>query len=809
MKNKLEKVDKIYMCIFCINIVLLNILVGSTHRDPRFIFEAFIMLETAIYIIIQKINRKENIIIKGKIDIAVLLLITATFLPLIFKTYASLYSTICMALMYTTVLCFYIMARNIIANNKRKDIVINISLISSILIVILGIDELYFDTFRPVLDLIKTVKSSEYAMVSTLGYSNAVASYMMFMMFLGLGQYFKAQKKYHKCLYLLSIQISMLGFYFGNSRAGMVILGIIFVFYLIKLKEPTKIIQAIYAVLSTFILAIVFEKIVNYYKSEWLIWVELIVFLIATYLINFIIQILKDKLKTKVNIKISKIKVIVITFFIVFACIAYVLIGKQYSSPIKIENMSQQINILGDDIKSNEHYVVKIVYEAIIKNDKMPITIDISEKSQYRQKNLLGTVTLQNGENIATLEFNTSNIKMERATIYITLPDIKNNQLTIKKIYINDKEYVAKCKYLPDSIMKIIQTISFRTISVSERIFMYKDGLQLVSRSPLVGSGGKTFENLHGMVNSYNYSTKEIHCYLLELLLDYGVFGLLAYIAILIITLKNTRKEGIQLSIFIGFLFVTIHTMFDFDLAYLLTCANYFIFIAILNENDKNIKMPRTNKYISNILVILLSIIAISNCFNAYGSYLCEKKEYKKALIYYPYSKAIKEQSIRVMRRIKENAENNSKLLRDYLKTEKNISQTSICRELYQNIIKRDDIQNSMNDIETLYNELIDNERSPKWRVRKIIERGGLILDIIEYLDTQNQIYKNNRIDEMIQGYLNNFVDNYDENLNRIKEKEKNLYGDEVIEEYSEEYKKIYDDISKYLEKYCLKKTKI
>ena len=29
--------------------------------------------------------------------------------------------------------------------------------------------------------------------------------------------------------------------------------------------------------------------------------------------------------------------------------------------------------------------------------------------------------------------------------------------------------------------------------------------------------------------------------------------------------------------------------MFDFDLAYLLTCANYFIFIAILNENDKNI----------------------------------------------------------------------------------------------------------------------------------------------------------------------------------------------------------------------------
>lgn len=803
MKNKLGKIDKIYMYIFCINIVLLNILVGSTHQEPKFIFEALVMLETAIYIIVQKINRKENIIIKGRIDIAVLVLITATFFPLIFKTYASLYGTVCMALMYTTVLCFYIMARNIITNSKRKRVFINVTLLSSVLIVIFGIDELYFDTFRPVLDLIKTVKSSAYAMVSTLGYSNAVASYMVFMMFLGLGQYFQTQEKHHKCLYLLSIQISMLGFHFGNSRAGMVILGITFVFYLIKLKEPTKIIQAIYAVLSTYILAIVFEKIVNYYTSEWLIWVEFIVFLIATYLVNFVIQILKDKLKIKLNIKISKIKIIVIIFFIVFVATAYVLIAKQYSTPIKIEGRKEKINIIGNVIKSNQHYVVKIVYDAIIENDSMINTISINEKSQYRQNNLLGMANIQNGENIiATLEFDTSNIKMERAIIDVTLSDIKNNQLTIKKIYINDKEYVAKCKYLPDSIMRIIQTMNLRTISVSERIHMYKDGLKLVSRSPLVGSGGKTFENLYSMVNSYNYNTREIHSYLLELLLDYGVFGLLAYIAVLIITLKNTKKEGIQLSIFVGFLFVTIHTMFDFDLAYLLTCANYFIFIAILNEDDKNIKIPKTNKYISNILVILFLIIAISNCFNAYGSYLGEKMQYRKALRYYPYSKQIKEQSIGRMRRTKETVDKNLEFLNNCLKTEKNINQTTVCREYYINIAKREDFQNSMNDIEVLYNELIYNERTPKWKAQRIIDRSRLILEIIEYLDTQNQIYKNNRIDEIIIGCLKNFVDSYDENLNRIKEKEKSLYDDEKIKEYCELYEEIYDDISKYLAKY-------
>ena len=153
MKRTTLIIEKIYLMILCSNIVLLNLLVGSSHTDPRFALQALIMFETLIYIIIQKINKKKNILIKSKIDICMILYTISSSLPLIFKTYASQNYTINMILMQLTVYCLYIQTRNIITTPKRKNILINTALISSILIVIFGIDELYFDTFRPFLNL--------------------------------------------------------------------------------------------------------------------------------------------------------------------------------------------------------------------------------------------------------------------------------------------------------------------------------------------------------------------------------------------------------------------------------------------------------------------------------------------------------------------------------------------------------------------------------------------------------------------------------------------------------------------------------
>ena len=59
--------ERIYFIILCLNVLLLNIFVGSTHNDPRTLTETVIILETLIFIIISKIKKKEKIKNEGMI----------------------------------------------------------------------------------------------------------------------------------------------------------------------------------------------------------------------------------------------------------------------------------------------------------------------------------------------------------------------------------------------------------------------------------------------------------------------------------------------------------------------------------------------------------------------------------------------------------------------------------------------------------------------------------------------------------------------------------------------------------------------
>ena len=122
LKITIDKVDKIYSIIIYTNIILLNILIGSTHEEPRTILETIIILEALIYIIINKFKKTKNILIKGKIDIAVLAMAVTTAIPLILKTYCSLSDTIDTCIEYLTIYSMYIMVRNVITTAKRKNI---------------------------------------------------------------------------------------------------------------------------------------------------------------------------------------------------------------------------------------------------------------------------------------------------------------------------------------------------------------------------------------------------------------------------------------------------------------------------------------------------------------------------------------------------------------------------------------------------------------------------------------------------------------------------------------------------------------
>lgn len=86
-----EKFDKITNKVIILVIILLNIFIGSNIKSPIWIIQTLISVYAFIYVFIKKIICKEkNIIIKGKIDIVVLLFMISTIIPYIAQRYVTL-----------------------------------------------------------------------------------------------------------------------------------------------------------------------------------------------------------------------------------------------------------------------------------------------------------------------------------------------------------------------------------------------------------------------------------------------------------------------------------------------------------------------------------------------------------------------------------------------------------------------------------------------------------------------------------------------------------------------------------------------
>ena len=83
MMEKVNVKKKIGFTIIILTIILLNIFIGSNIKQPIWIIQTVLCIFMTVYLIISKINKKRDIIIKGKIDIAVFAFMIATTVPLL------------------------------------------------------------------------------------------------------------------------------------------------------------------------------------------------------------------------------------------------------------------------------------------------------------------------------------------------------------------------------------------------------------------------------------------------------------------------------------------------------------------------------------------------------------------------------------------------------------------------------------------------------------------------------------------------------------------------------------------------------
>lgn len=801
MKNK---TDKIYLVLLCIIIAMLNLIIGSNHQEPKTILETIILIIGLTFIAIKKIQGKKNIIIKGKIDIAMLLLVFATFIPLLIKSYYSLNDTINYAIEFLCVYVIYILARNLLKNKKEINIAINVTLISSILIIIFGLDRLYFNVFEKFLDFIGSAKSTAYGMVSTIGYSNPLAAYMSLLSFFALGRYLCIENKWVKALYSSYIQIAMIGFVFGNSRALMVMYPIMFVIYLIVLKDNQKRLQSIAVIGVNILIAFVFEAICNkIVTSNFILWLTFILDLVLVYLLSLII----NKIITKIKFKIDKKKVLITIAIIILLLITYCIAVKDIGEPVTIEK-EKYIELLG--LKNNENYNIKINLDVAINlkenidfNEKTNINknlensnlnieeehtkLIISNYTSQRTQEIAKEVILQEGEQ--NLEFNIqTNQDFERMKVYIVSSQYEDNKATINHIYINNKEYIVKYEYLPNSVIRMLRTLNPRTVSIYERIEFCKDSLKLAKNHLIFGAGGCTFANhikpYQTYVHGYN---KETHSYILDLLLNYGIFGLLIYILILVITIlnaykiiKKAKKEesnnniALYISILFGILLFTLHAVIDYDLNYLVTLSIYYTTIAILNKEDKKIEQKEKQKTIANILdyaiIIVITAILTLTIPRCYADYLVKQKQYEKAYSLCKYSEELKYKMIGKAYKDKDMVALDE-FITLYVKDEKykrNIYIMDMYRYLSIANLRKGNNDIALKNMEAFYKYVTENDNVSKVNNSEINIKNQVIDQFIKEIEKSKGALDNEQVVNWYNKFLN--LKNIDINLTEVIE---------------------------------------
>jgi hypothetical protein len=165
---------------------------------------------------------------------------------------------------------------------------------------------------------------------------------------------------------------------------------------------------------------------------------------------------------------------------------------------------------------------------------------------------------------------------------------------------------------LPEALVSRMQG-GLNDANTRQRLVYWKDGLSLFRMSPAVGLGGGAFEVLAGSVADYHYYTKHVHNHYLQVMLENGIFGLLAMLAALAFSImalwKARGKNPYVPYLAAAILMMFVHSVTEASMQNLLNVSVFFLLLGILSGlSDKEGKHGEVAK----AAVCVLAVVGIA-----------------------------------------------------------------------------------------------------------------------------------------------------------------------------------------------------
>ena len=349
-KNMKRYINPIFIVLTSILLLISSILVTKSNYYYNYLQISGYGL-VIIYLAIRLIQKKPIRIIKNKLDICVIVLVISTIIPVLFNKYVSLSGSIATILEYIYVLSIYILIREITQDKKGLGRLIpNLLIISAIVLIFIGIDEITLKISQNFLKSIKVLSSEngDNRLMSTFGYPNVLATYIASILFLNIKQYLSNDKKSIKALYKTVTFIFTVGILLTYSKGIFLVLACAIPLYIVLLKSKKHKIEVIQNMIISIITGIMYINAFEYFFPLYydkVIYILFGVMIVVNYLINIMVEYINTNI---VNINFKKIFIFLLVTILI--CIIYVVIGL---------NIYDKYEVFKESIPSN--YKVQVI----------------------------------------------------------------------------------------------------------------------------------------------------------------------------------------------------------------------------------------------------------------------------------------------------------------------------------------------------------------------------------------------------------------------------------------------------------------
>lgn len=604
---------KIFLAVFAYMILVVGSPIAKQPKLLYIIINIFFIL-TLVFLC----KKKQKISIT-KIDLLVGIIVLTTFLPLIFQTRISVENTINGIIKYLTLLQLYGISKALLKDNNKIDIIKNLIIILSVIIIIFGIDTMtfnFFDFIYKAIDKVKISNSSAIRMDSLYEYPNTFALIISVAYIFTLEKICKKTSK--NTLFNICCFMQIFAIVASGSRLVLLLSIMFTVLYLFAQRKKYRIEEIILQLIVITIISIIYYTIYSGLISQnnnWLIWITFIITNVIIFLLTYIYnKVTKNKV---VNYK----KILYIIYGIILVFVISVIIDLVVNTELAVfKNSNSESKVIRKiyNIEQNEKYKFEFDVDAETletKNENFKINVRLYNKEEKEiQKN---EMNFNSFKGIKEIEVNTTE-DTEYISILFECRNIEKSKFfKVKSCKMNDKTIALNYRIIPYNIIERLNNMSTDSKSVYERICYIKDSFKLIQRQWLLGQGENTWRLMYYEVRSFEYGAVRLHCFPTNLWVQFGIVAFIAYIYIIGLIIKklieNLKGDKEQISILFAILIIFLHSIVDFDMDFVSILYLYFILIAIADGDSKKIFSININIVKKIILYLITGILLVIN----------------------------------------------------------------------------------------------------------------------------------------------------------------------------------------------------